>query len=66
MGQVFLLGAGLGSIDFLTMRGRDLLARADVVIYDSLGSQGLLDLLPDGCLRIFVGKRGGKKVRFNR
>ncbi|MGB2925152.1 MAG: uroporphyrinogen-III C-methyltransferase [Limnothrix sp.] len=61
MGQVFLLGAGLGSIDFLTMRGRDLLARADVVIYDSLGSQGLLNLLPDGCLRIFVGKRGGEK-----
>lgn len=61
MGQVFLVGAGLGNVDFLTMRGRDLLAQADVVIYDSLGSLGLLDLLPDECLRIFVGKRGGEK-----
>ncbi len=60
MGKVFFVGAGLGSVDLLTVRGRDLLGRAEVVIYDTLGSQGLLDLLSDGCLRVFVGKRGGE------
>jgi len=61
VGKVFLLGAGLGHIDFVTVRGREILAIAEVVIYDSLGSQGLLELLPDDCLRVFVGKRGGQK-----
>lgn len=61
MGNVFLVGAGLGSVDYLTLRGREVLAIAEVVIYDSLGSQGLLELLPDNCLRVFVGKRGGQK-----
>ncbi|OKH17897.1 uroporphyrinogen-III C-methyltransferase [[Limnothrix rosea] IAM M-220] len=61
MGQVFLVGAGLGSVDFLTVWGRSLLESAEVVIYDALGSQQLLDLLPAECLRVYVGKRGGEK-----
>lgn len=60
MGRVFLVGAGLGTVDFLTVRGRAVLEQAEVVIYDALGAEGLLDLLPEGCLRVFVGKRGGE------
>ncbi len=61
MGKVFLLGAGLGTKDYLTVRGWKILQQAEVVIYDALGSQELLDLLPQDCLRLFVGKRGGEK-----
>ncbi|WP_024544551.1 uroporphyrinogen-III C-methyltransferase [Picosynechococcus sp. NKBG15041c] len=61
MGKVFLLGAGLGTRDYLTVRGWEILKRAEVVIYDALGSQELLDILPQDCLRLFVGKRGGEK-----
>lgn len=61
MGKVFLLGAGLGTKNYLTVRGWEILQRAEVVIYDALGSQELLDLLPQDCLRLFVGKRGGQK-----
>lgn len=60
MGKVFFVGAGLGTVDFLTVRGRVVLETAEVVIYDALGAEGLLDLLPEGCLRVFVGKRGGE------
>ncbi|MBV5261692.1 uroporphyrinogen-III C-methyltransferase, partial [Synechococcus moorigangaii CMS01] len=61
MGKVFLLGAGLGTKDYLTVRGWEILKRAEVVIYDALGSQELLEILPQDCLRLFVGKRGGEK-----
>lgn len=59
MGTVFLVGAGPGTPDLITVRGQALLARADAVLYDALSHPGLLAAArPDAELRN-VGKRGG-------
>ena len=58
-GQVFLVGAGPGEPGLLTLRGRELLEMADVVIYDRLVHLALLDMCGPGCERICVGKRAG-------
>ena len=57
-GKVFLVGAGPGARDLITLRGARLLEKADVVVYDALASAELLDLAnPDAELHN-VGKRG--------
>lgn len=60
-GKVYLVGAGVGSGEFLTQRGAQLLQRAEVVIYDALVDQTLLRQVPAHCEQIDVGKRGGQK-----
>jgi uroporphyrinogen III methyltransferase/synthase len=60
-GKVYLVGAGPGSLTYLTLRGQQLLARAQVLIYDALVDFQLLNLVPSDCLKLNVGKRGGKK-----
>jgi uroporphyrinogen III methyltransferase / synthase len=59
-GKVYLVGAGPGDPGLLTLRGRDLLARADVVIYDALISPRLLDYAPPAAERIYVGKQSAQ------
>ncbi|MBW4460636.1 MAG: uroporphyrinogen-III C-methyltransferase [Nodosilinea sp. WJT8-NPBG4] len=59
-GTVYIVGAGPGAIDYVTVRGRDLVQRAECLVYDALVDEALLDLLPRGCDRIDVGKRGGQ------
>ena len=59
-GTVYIVGAGPGSLDYLTVRGYALLQQAECLVYDALVDEGLLDLLPEGCDRIDVGKRGGQ------
>jgi uroporphyrinogen III methyltransferase/synthase len=56
---VYLVGAGPGDPGLLTRRGAELLAAADVVIYDRLGTDALLDLAPATARRISVGKAPG-------
>jgi uroporphyrinogen III methyltransferase/synthase len=56
---VYLLGAGPGDPGLLTVRGAELLARAEVVVYDRLSVEALLDLAPDAAERISVGKAPG-------
>jgi uroporphyrin-III C-methyltransferase/precorrin-2 dehydrogenase/sirohydrochlorin ferrochelatase len=58
-GRVLLVGAGPGDPGLLTVRGRDALAAADVVVYDRLVGDALLDLAPPSALRIFAGKTRG-------
>ncbi|AFY59025.1 uroporphyrinogen-III C-methyltransferase [Rivularia sp. PCC 7116] len=58
-GKVYLVGAGVGDVDYLTVKAYRLLAEAEVLIYDALVDEQLLKLVPDNCLKIHVGKRGG-------
>jgi len=59
-GKVFIVGAGPGAHDLITLRGVEALRSADVVFYDALISPRLLDEAPAGAERIFVGKRCGR------
>src|SRR5947207_12972529 len=61
-GRVVLVGAGPGDPGLLTIRGRDALEAADVVVYDRLVNPALLDLAPDTARRIFAGKTRGDHV----
>jgi len=56
---VYLVGAGPGDPGLLTVRGAELLRRADVVVHDRLSAEELLDLAPADALRIDVGKSPG-------
>ncbi len=56
-GVVYLVGAGPGDAGLLTMRGGELLARADVVVYDALVNPDLLRLAPTEAEFIYGGKR---------
>jgi uroporphyrinogen III methyltransferase/synthase len=60
-GRVFLVGAGPGASDLITIRGADVLSRADVVVYDNLVSPELLRLAPPKAELIYAGKRGGSQ-----
>src|SRR5438270_8289895 len=53
---VYLVGAGPGDPGLLTVRGAEVLRRADVVVYDRLSVASLLDLAPASAERISVGK----------
>jgi uroporphyrinogen III methyltransferase/synthase len=58
-GKVYFLGAGLGKIDYLTLKGKALLNQAEVLIYDALVDCELFQFIQSHCLTIDVGKRGG-------
>src|SRR5271166_3534314 len=60
-GRVFLVGAGPGASDLITIRGADALGRADVVIYDNLVSPELIRLAPPRAELIYAGKRAGSE-----
>jgi uroporphyrinogen III methyltransferase/synthase len=57
-GKVFLVGAGPGDPRLLTLRGKDCLEQADVVLYDHLANPVLLDYAPPHAERIYVGRKG--------
>jgi len=59
-GKVYLVGAGVGDVGYLTMRAHELLAQAEVLVYDALVDRQLLQLVPNNCLQLHVGKRGGQ------
>lgn len=58
--RCYLLGAGPGDPGLITVRAREILAQVDVVVYDSLVNEALLDFCRPQCERIFAGKRAGK------
>ncbi len=59
-GTVWLVGAGPGAPGLLSLLGYHALCEADVVVYDALVSDALLDLANPDAKRIYAGKRGGK------
>ena len=59
LGKVYLVGAGPGAADLITVRGAKLLATADVVFHDALVEEEMLAYCPQA-LKIAVGKRCGK------
>ncbi|MBT8542186.1 uroporphyrinogen-III C-methyltransferase [Polynucleobacter paneuropaeus] len=58
-GKVFLVGAGPGAVDLITVRGAKLLEKADIVFYDALVDPAMLELCPQA-IKEPVGKRCGK------
>ncbi|MBB3213345.1 uroporphyrin-III C-methyltransferase [Herbaspirillum sp. Sphag1AN] len=60
VGKVYLIGAGPGAADLITVRGARLLAQADAVLYDALVTEDMLALCPQA-VKIAVGKRSGQR-----
>ncbi len=59
-GKVYLVGAGTGNLAHLTLQAHQLLTQAEVLIYDALVGEALVQLVPLTCEQIEVGKRGGQ------
>lgn len=61
-GCVYLVGAGPGDPELLTLRGATLVAGADVVVYDNLVSPRILELASESAERVYVGKKAADHV----
>jgi uroporphyrinogen III methyltransferase/synthase len=57
MKKVYLVGAGPGDPELITLKGRRLLEEADCILYDHLAGSELLDFAPPAAERIYVGKK---------
>ena len=58
-GEVWLVGAGCGAADLITVRGLRLIRRCDVIVYDDLIDEALLSEAPVHAQRVYMGKRSG-------
>ena len=58
-GKVYLVGAGPGDPALATLKAVESLRKAEVIIYDYLANEALLDFAPPGAERIYVGKKAG-------
>ncbi len=58
--MVYLIGAGPGDPDLITVKGKDCLQKADCIVYDYLVTESLLCLAGEGAQTIYVGKKSGR------
>lgn len=65
-GTVWLVGAGPGDPELLTMKAVRLIERADIVFYDALVGDGVFALIPAGTEMVSVGKRSGRHSKDQR
>lgn len=59
-GKVYLVGAGCGGAELLTLKAAECLKNCGAVVYDSLADEGILELCPKNCEKIYAGKRYGR------
>ncbi|MEO0984521.1 MAG: uroporphyrinogen-III C-methyltransferase [Cyanobacteria bacterium J06639_14] len=59
-GKVYLVGAGPGAVEYLTMKAYRLLTQADALVHDALINPEIVTLVPQQCEIYDVGKRGGQ------
>jgi len=57
--RITLVGAGPGDADLITMKGIKALKTADVVLYDALVNEEILEFAPEHAVKVYVGKRSG-------
>ncbi len=62
-GRCILVGAGPGDPGLLTLRGKEALSSAEVVVYDYLANPFLLTHAPESAERVYVGKQAGSHTR---
>jgi uroporphyrin-III C-methyltransferase len=60
MGKVYIVGAGPGDVELLTLKAYKLIKSADVILYDRLINQEILSLAKPYCELVYVGKEDGK------
>lgn len=58
-GKVYLVGAGPGDPGLLTLRGLEVIRRAEVILFDQLVDERVREFFPEAAEKIFVGKEGG-------
>ena len=63
--KLTLVGAGPGNGELITLKGIRTLRQADVVLYDDLANDSLLEFAPEFALKMYVGKRAGKASLFS-
>jgi uroporphyrinogen III methyltransferase/synthase len=61
-GTVYLVGAGPGDPELITVKGQRVLASADSILYDNLAPHSLLDLAPRSAERVYVGKKATERA----
>jgi len=61
LGKVYLVGAGPGDPDLITLKGKKCLEEARVVLYDQLVNDELLQHVAESAELIYVGKQAGKR-----
>ncbi len=60
MGKVYLVGAGPGDPELLTLKAHRIISRADVILYDALVNREILNFAKEDAVKIYVGKRIGR------
>ena len=55
--ELFVLGAGPGDPELITVKGYKILQEADVILYDNLANKDLLDIAKPECEKVYVGKQ---------